>query len=125
MPSFRFNHLQGSFIFLLCGHVVFIFRVLVLFPCGIIFTELLNHEYLLAFPAEDLLLLLLEHTLELIVGFSFGAFSLFLSRVLLPFLLSHPFGSYFLDLVLGRSRDTLTILRVSSILCLYFRSSRR
>ena len=125
MPSFRFHHLQDLFLFILSECVVFIFLALVLFPCDIIFTELLNNEYLLSFPAEDLLLLLLEHPLEFIIGLSFGAFSLFLSRMLLPFLLSHPFRSYFLNLILDSSRGTLTILRVSSILCLYFRSSRR
>jgi len=69
--------------------------------CGLLFTELLNYIYFLAFPPQYLLLFLLEHALQLISCFSLGTISFLLARMLLALLFSHSFNCDFFDLILN------------------------
>jgi len=71
-----------------------------LFTYDILFTELLNEEYLVALSSKNLLLFLQKNTFELVSRLSFGAFPLSLPGMLFSLLFSHPLSRNFLDLVL-------------------------
>lgn len=96
-----------------------------IFLFGTIFTELLNYKYFLSLTLEHLVLFLSEELLHILCSSLLGSESLFFSEMLFTFLFSHLLEGYSFDLNLNKKARTLILLRVSSIFCLYFLSSRR
>lgn len=115
---------RGPVIFLVDVDVVFRVHVLFLFPYDALFTDLLRYKYLIAFTSQPLVLFLVEIAILVLKGLLPGLFSFLFARVFLPFFFLGLVLSNLLDFGLSNMMPTFTCRSVSSILCLYFLSSR-